>query len=201
MPKKIILIRHGETDHNKERRIQGWLDVPLNETGHSQAQAVARLLAKYKLDALYSSDLKRAHQTAHHISTTTKLAIHTTVALRERDMGIFSGWAWESEPDPVKESLWQEFLKSQEHSLRDWKRHQGESLLEMATRVNQFLSQLSTSHQGQSVGLVSHGGTINRILEYFSLKQTTESFRMIRNASILVLHKKTDSYIIEETES
>lgn len=198
MPQKIIIVRHGETDYNKERRMQGWIDVPLNETGHAQAKATAEKLLSFTFDAIYSSDLIRAHATAKYIASLHQKEISTTQALRERDMGIFSGWAWEKERDEEKDKLWIEFQASQTDNYVDWNKHQGESMTQMSKRVSEFLSTLHVVHRDQSVLLVTHGGTINRILEHYSVKAAAEGFRMIGNASVLVLHKTTDQYRLEE---
>jgi probable phosphoglycerate mutase len=197
MPKKIYLIRHDETDYNRQRRLQGWLDIPLNEVGHNQAQEAAIKLVGHELHALYSSDLVRAHQTATYVAQTLKIEIKQSPALRETDMGIFAGWAWESEPDAEKERLWTEFEHARDNHLLDWNAHQGESIGEMLTRVTGFLSELPAKHPGESVGIVTHGGTINRILEYYGLKESIEGFRMVGNGTIFVLTKTTNSYTLD----
>lgn len=198
MPKKIYLIRHGETDFNQERRMQGWLDIPLNEIGHSQALSVAEKLKTHPIHALYSSDLARAHETAKPISAVLNLSITLTPALRERDMGIFAGWAWEKERDEVKDKIWSEFEAARDLADPTWKKHGGESVGEMTERIVAFLTTLKITHAEQSVGLVTHGGTVNRILEYFEIKKPSEGFRMIRNASVLILHKRQTTYELEE---
>lgn len=198
MPQKIILIRHGETDYNKARRMQGWLDIPLNAVGRSQAEATSFKLKGTSVDALYSSDLRRAHETAQHISRVIKQVIIPAPALRERDMGIFAGWQWEAEHDPTKDALWKEFETARDHEDLDWNKHQGESMRQMTARISTFMQHLHTVHQGQTVVIVTHGGTINRILEHYQLKSASEGFRDVGNASLLVLHKETMSYRLEE---
>lgn len=198
MPKKIILIRHGETDYNKERRIQGWLNIPLNEIGHSQAKAAAELVKDYPVDALYSSDLLRAHETAIHLAKILRTEIMLSNSLRERDMGIFAGWAFEKEPDPEKERLWVEFEKARDSNMLDWKKHQGESIGDMAARLVDFFESIHQIHKDQTVVIVSHGGTINRILEHFGVKDAKEGYRTVNNASVLVLHKESTVYRLEE---
>lgn len=198
MPKKIILIRHGETNYNKERRMQGWLDVPLNQNGRSQAEAASAKLVNIKVDALYSSDLRRAHETAQHLARVIKQTIISAQSLRERDMGIFAGWQWETEHDPVKDQLWTEFQVARDQEDLDWNKHQGESMRQMTQRIEDFMKQLHVIHKDQTVVIVTHGGTINRILEYYQLKSSTEGYREVGNASVLVLHKELTSYQLEE---
>ncbi len=198
MPQKIIIVRHGETDYNVERRMQGWLDIPLNENGKAQAKASSSKLVGIQIDAIYSSDLIRAHETAKHISQVTGTQINITQALRERDMGIFSGWRWESEPDAEKESLWTEFESARDNEDVHWNKHRGESMHQMNKRIQDFMQRVHDTHKDQVVALITHGGTINSLLELYNLKEAKEGFRMIGNASILVLHKEESNYRLEE---
>ncbi len=198
MPQKIILVRHGETDYNKSRRMQGWLDIPLNDQGIQQALVSSKVLSIIKVDAIYSSDLSRAYETAIHISKSTSVSIAKTQALRERDMGIFSGWQWEQERDSNKDHLWEEFICARDNEDLEWNKHAGESLAMMSLRLSQFMKHLHTNHTDQTVVLVTHGGTINRLLELYNLKLASDGFRMITNASILVMNKKANKYLLEE---
>lgn len=91
MTTNICLIRHGETDWNKVRRIQGQTDIPLNDTGHAQAQAVAIRAEKFKVDAIYCSDLRRAYDTARQVAARCGLEVMVLPKLRERNYGIFQG--------------------------------------------------------------------------------------------------------------
>ncbi|HEY1393793.1 MAG TPA: histidine phosphatase family protein, partial [Methylibium sp.] len=94
-PTRIIAIRHGETAWNVEARIQGQLDIPLNDTGRWQAHRLALALAEEDVAALYASDLLRAYETAQAASRGTSLAINTDTGLRERGFGIFQGMTYE----------------------------------------------------------------------------------------------------------
>ena len=198
MPKKIILVRHGETDYNLERRMQGWLDIPLNASGRSQAQVAATKLQSVKIDAIYTSDLKRAYETAQTIAELVRQTLTSTPALRERDMGIFAGWAWENEHDPVKDQLWQEFEEARNNEDLAWNKHGGESVGQMSKRIKVFMQSLHTHHSDQTIVVVTHGGTINRILEQYQIKPAKEGFRAITNASILTLHKHPKGYQLQE---
>jgi len=89
---RILAIRHGETAWNVDTRIQGHLDIPLNDKGRWQAQRVARALAtRDPIHAVYSSDLQRAHATAQAIAAATGAPLATHVGLRERGFGLFEG--------------------------------------------------------------------------------------------------------------
>src|SRR5688572_15720897 len=88
---RILAVRHGETAWNVDTRIQGHLDVPLNDTGRWQAQRMGAALADETLDAIYASDLSRAHETALALSHTVGVAVQTEPGLRERHFGEFQG--------------------------------------------------------------------------------------------------------------
>ncbi|MFQ5344173.1 MAG: histidine phosphatase family protein, partial [Anaerolineae bacterium] len=89
--KRLILVRHGETEWNRTGRYQGFARTSLNERGHWQAEQVARRLAGWEIDAIYASDLPRAYQTAEPIARRLDLPISMTVALREVDVGEWEG--------------------------------------------------------------------------------------------------------------
>lgn len=145
MPKKIIIVRHGETQWNVERRLQGWSDVPLNDHGHAQAKKVADRLSSESVTVIYSSDHQRAHQTAHHIATLHKLKPIKDKSLREDCMGILEGWCWETEPDQIKEELWEQRTLARKNGDLHWRVEGGESLLEHTHRESKNL--LITSRQ------------------------------------------------------
>jgi broad specificity phosphatase PhoE len=91
---KLILIRHGHTPLNaagEEERLRGWLDIPLDEQGLQEAVETAQRIAHYPVTAIYSSDLRRARQTAEIVSKVTKASVTTTEELRPWNLGIFAG--------------------------------------------------------------------------------------------------------------
>ena len=112
-------------------------------------------------------------------------------------MGIFAGWAWESEPDPIKEELWTEFEHARDNRILEWSKHNGESIGQMIARIRSFFDELPKNHADQSVAVVTHGGTINRILEYFALKESAGGFHMVGNGAIYQLNKETGHYNLE----
>lgn len=83
----LFLFRHGETDWNREGRLQGHTDTPLNATGLTQAQALAESLRPHRLDAVVSSDLKRAQTTAQIVAEALRVPLFTEAGLRETDVG------------------------------------------------------------------------------------------------------------------
>src|SRR5947208_8271356 len=87
----LLLARHGETDWNREGRWQGWADPPLNEAGRSQAHELAEQLRHVSFDAVYSSDLRRAHETAEIVAAPHGVPVVPDEGLREIDIGPWSG--------------------------------------------------------------------------------------------------------------
>jgi len=156
---RILAIRHGETAWNVDTRIQGHLDIPLNERGHWQAQRLARALAaRDTLHAIYSSDLSRAHDTARAIADATGAPLATHSGLRERGFGVFEGKTYLE-----IESTWPE--DSERWRKRDphWAPAGGESLLEVRERITRTLHELATRHPGEQIVLVAHGGVMDQL--------------------------------------
>ncbi len=87
----LLLIRHGETAWNRVRRMQGHIDIGLNEAGQRQAQSLARALQNEPPAAIYASDLQRARDTAQAVADVHQLPVHINIALRERCYGAFEG--------------------------------------------------------------------------------------------------------------
>lgn len=159
----IYLIRHGETDWNRERICMGQRDIPLNALGQRQAELTARRLADEPFDLIYSSDLARAFQTAQAIVQPHHLEPITRQALRELDYGD-----WEGLARLEIEQRWpevREFNGRQEDSLA-FQTPGGESRLELYRRATQEFEQLCHRHQDQTIALVIHGGVIRAIVNY-----------------------------------
>jgi probable phosphoglycerate mutase len=154
---RIIAIRHGETAWNVDTRIQGQLDVPLNETGRWQALRLARALAaREPIDVVYTSDLLRAWETARAVSETTGAPVVTDEGLRERGFGVFQGKTFAE----IEASLPEEALRWRK---RDpfWAPEGGESLTAMRRRVVETLHTLASRHTGEQIVLVAHGGVMD----------------------------------------
>ena len=149
----LLLVRHGETDWNSERRWQGHTDRPLNERGREQARALGAELSDRPVDAIYSSDLLRARETAEILAAELGLDVRVDAGLREVDVGSWSGLAHgeieASDPDGFRR--WQEGGKGWE---------QGESYEEMGERVVEAVLGIAAEHPEQTLVVVSHGGSI-----------------------------------------
>mgnify|MGYP003332997651 FL=1 len=153
---RIIALRHGETAWNVDTRIQGQLDVELNDTGRWQARQAARALQDESIDAIYASDLSRAFQTAEAIGTAVGLSPVPTLALRERHFGQFQTRTWAE-----IESHWPEQAQLWRSRVPDWAPAGGESLLVLRERIAHAVSALGQQHLGQQIVLVAHGGVMD----------------------------------------
>jgi probable phosphoglycerate mutase len=149
----ILLARHGETDWNSERRWQGHADRPLNDAGREQARELAETLADRAIDVVYSSDLARAHETALIVADRLGLRVGVDPGLREVDVGDWSGRLLTEieEVDPAGFQRWRQGHKA-------W--NGGESYEEMGERVVAAVLRLAARHPGQTVLVVTHGGSI-----------------------------------------
>jgi probable phosphoglycerate mutase len=149
----LLLTRHGETDWNSQRRWQGHADRPLNDVGREQARELAETLADRSIDVVYSSDLARAHETALIVADRLGLPVEVDAGLREVDVGDWAGRLLteiEAE-DPEGFHRWQQGHKA-------W--NGGESYEEMGERVVAAVLRLAERHPGQTVLIVTHGGSI-----------------------------------------
>ena len=157
---RIIAIRHGETAWNVDTRIQGQLDIPLNAHGQWQAQRLADALALQEpLHAVYTSDLKRAHQTASTVAQRMGLEAVPHWGLRERGFGDFQGKTFSE----IERDLPQEALRWRKRDP-DWAPPGGgESLLSMQERVRATLNELAAQHPGQHIALFAHGGVMDML--------------------------------------
>jgi broad specificity phosphatase PhoE len=149
----ILLVRHGETDWNSEGRWQGHADRPLNEAGRAQALALADSLASRRVDAVYSSDLLRAHSTARIVADRVGLPVELDAGLREVDVGEWSGRSHDDleRSDPEGFRRWREGGKG-------WRG--GESYEQMGERVVATVLEIARRHPGGTVLIVTHGGSI-----------------------------------------
>ena len=156
---RIIAVRHGETAWNVDTRIQGQLDIALNEKGRWQAQRLARSLAASEpMAALYSSDLLRARDTARSIADATGLAVVTEPGLRERAFGKFEGKTFAE-----LEAAWPEETLRWRQRDPDWAPPGGESLKAMRDRVLRTVQKLAARHLGEQIVLVTHGGVLDAL--------------------------------------
>jgi alpha-ribazole phosphatase len=153
---RLLLVRHGETEWNRQKRHQGQKDIPLNEFGRKQVSALARRLKNVPINALYSSDLCRAWETAKTISTNyEKLAVIKDARLREMNFGEWEGLTWSEirAKHPSDVENWSNYLAEKGPPG-------GENLFQFSERILEFSVEIIKSHIDETVLLVAHGGTI-----------------------------------------
>lgn len=181
---RITAVRHGETTWNVDTRIQGQLDIGLNDRGLWQAERVGAALADESIDCIYSSDLVRAHSTAQAIARQTQSIHARTVrlhrGLRERGFGTFEGQTWAdiAEKWPEESRRWRQ---------RDphFAPPGGETPLQLRDRVAQALNEIAQQHVGEHIVLVAHGGVMD-ILYRLATQQEMHAARTweLGNAAI-----------------
>ena len=177
---RLCLVRHGETEWNAARRIQGQIDIGLNETGLRQAEGAGRWLKQAGIVALYSSDLKRAWTTALLIGQALGLAPRSVPEMRERRYGVFEGLTYDEAKAKHPDGYAAFEGRNAEYNFEN-----GESLSEMFARVTGKLKEIAAAHPGQNVVVVLHGGVldiINRFVRGNSL-ETPRDF-LIPNAGL-----------------
>ncbi|MCK4261910.1 histidine phosphatase family protein [bacterium] len=162
---KLILVRHGETDWNVEDRIQGWLDIPLNEEGRRQAERLARELAGMKIAAIYSSPLRRAFQTAEIIAEKHHLKVKKVSALKEINQGEWQGLLV-SEAKQRYKNLYQKWLT---HPLEVVPPGPGgESIEQVYRRGVKACRRITTRQKNSTICIVAHKG-INALIKCYYL--------------------------------
>lgn len=147
----ILLTRHGETDWNAERRVQGHTDRPLNDAGIAQARALAEDLSGESIDAVYASDLARALDTARAVAEPRGLSVVTIPGLRERNFGSWEGL--------LDEEILERFPQAHTGPWGD-----DETPEQLDERVIDALTEIAASHPGGQVLVVSHGGPLRAVL-------------------------------------
>ncbi len=155
-PTRICIVRHGETDWNVEKRIQGNIDVALNAAGIAQAEATAVGLAGRCFDALYSSDLDRALETARRLAARLGLTVRAEPGLRERHYGLLQGLTAAEIAARYPAAYAHYLSRDPEHRFGS-----GESLADFAARIVAAIEALANRHAGEDVLLVSHGGVLD----------------------------------------
>ncbi|KAF1048370.1 histidine phosphatase family protein [Xylophilus sp.] len=155
-PTRIIAIRHGETAWNVDTRIQGHLDIPLNDTGRWQARQVGSALAGEDIAAIYASDLQRARHTAEAVGAAAGIAVTPEPGLRERGFGVFEGRTFAEIEATLPE-------QARRWRTRDphFEPEGGESLVRFRERITGVAHRLAARHPGQLIVLVGHGGVMD----------------------------------------
>jgi broad specificity phosphatase PhoE len=190
---RLILIRHGETESNRERLALGREDVPLNERGHRQAAALAASLAGVPVAAVYSSPLRRAVETARPLAEARGLEVQVDEDLIEMAVGDLEGLSPQEMLERYGDFL-REWFSTQAGSLR---MPGGESLQDVQDRVWATIERLRERHPEETVVVVTHNFTIHAILCWV-LGLPLASFRRLRHdlAAKAVLEVRDDRAIV-----
>ncbi|MES3160502.1 MAG: histidine phosphatase family protein [Halorubrum sp.] len=185
-----LFIRHGTTTWNETGRIQGWAPVSLSDRGHEEAEAVAaHLAAGYDVDALVTSDLERARETAAAIADATGVCAETDARLRERDFGVFQGLA--------TDSFFTEYpafdLLEHGHDAATEVPESGESWVEVRDRVLAAGAELAD--RDETVVAVTHGGPIRLVTGHHRGLPPTRSLTelAVDNCSITAIDTASDA--------
>lgn len=176
---RLMLVRHGETEWNAQRRYQGQSDVPLSALGRRQAERVAERLAGRKIDAVYASDLSRAWETAQIIVAGSGLRVIPEPRLRELKFGVLEGLTFDEAREQYPEMIaaW----------LDDFNRppEGAERIEAFIARIVSLLDELKRKHDEQIVLLVAHGGSLSEILRVvLGLSRNQRWYIEMENASL-----------------
>ncbi len=152
---QLLLIRHGETSANAERRVQGHLDVPLSDRGLRESERLARRVAALPVAAIYSSPLQRARKTADAIASALSLEVEERDELMERDVGALEGLLW----DEITER-YPEYMRArlESNSKIEVPGYEPDDAFKL--RVHDVLETIILHHPEQTVVAVTHGGVI-----------------------------------------
>jgi len=156
---RVILVRHGESELNRDGIFYGWLDPALTGTGRKQAEDTKKIMENIHYDEIYTSDLVRARETAEIINH-RELPLVEKRELRELNFGIFEGMKYKEilKKYPREETLWRE-------NWKDYNYETGESVRELQKRSVEFLEK--THEEDKDILVVAHWGVINCILSHY----------------------------------
>lgn len=196
-PTTLVLVRHGESEGNRDQHFGGHGPTALTERGRQQADRVAaRLAAEFPAEALVSSDLVRAVQTAEPIAAATRLAMATERGLRERSVGVFDGMRFADAQAQYPE-IWAKLAARDPDTVPPG----GEHIDDVYARVSATIDALVDRHRGQRVICVSHGIAIFHAFSYItglgSPAQQRRVFTLVDNASISVFETRGDHWRIK----
>jgi probable phosphoglycerate mutase len=174
---RFIVVRHGETQWNVERRVQGWGDSTLTAKGVEQAEAIGRRLARERFDTLVASDLGRAHETAKRIGAACGLPVLTDSRLRERSFGAGEGMHY----DDIDRAYPEVFSRERETTNPDLVIPGGESRRQFHDRIHAAFEALARENDGRRVAVVTHGGVLATL------------YRIVHGIPVAHAHKVTIS--------
>ena len=191
----LFLFRHGETDWNREGRLQGHTDTPLNTTGLDQARALSESLRPHRLDAVVSSDLQRARHTAQIVAETLGVPLYVEPDLRETNVGAAEGLLWAEAKIRFGEDLTERWISDGDVAFPG-----GET--GTATRVRGLagLRRFAVAHPHRRIGVSTHGAMVRQLIKH-ALPPGSQP-APVRNTMLYVLRYQPagDRLIIVERE-
>ncbi len=188
----LYLVRHGQTEWNVKRLIQGHMDIPLNGKGRKQVSALAKKLEDIQFHAVYSSDLSRTSETAELIAKQHHREVITTTALRERYFGKFQGRSFGKNKNILK------LINDLKKSTVD--ENEIENDEKVMKRFVGYLRQISRENIGETILVVTHAGPMRTFLitiGWGSYENLTEG--CIDNLAFVKLASDGKNFTVEET--
>jgi broad specificity phosphatase PhoE len=168
---KIILVRHGTTQWNVEKRLQGEIDIPLNDLGREQAHQLREKLAHIEFDAVYTSDLSRASETTEIVMQGKSIPIIKTPELRESRFGSWEGSTVSEFKTWLAENNLLNTQYPQEQFLNQKLSNEIENHAEVYRRVTNFIRTKVERHLGKTIFLGAHGGVLCSVLYHHEFTQ------------------------------
>lgn len=193
----FYIVRHGETDWNKEGRAQGQTDIPLNETGKLQAKNIAQELKHITFYHAYSSDLLRAKHTAETIALEHTLTVVTTKLLRERNFGEYEGQTIRLT------KIFDELVgnMSHEEKFKFKIKPDIESDHELITRLLNFIREAAFAHPGSTILVGTHGGILGALLIHLGFfDYVSRKHYVINNTSYIQLRTDGIDFFIDSVK-
>ena len=191
----LFLFRHGETDWNREGRLQGHIDMPLNATGLAQAEVLAESLRPHRLDAVVSSDLSRARTTAQIVASAIGVPLFIEAGLRETDVGAAEGLLWAEAKIRFGEGLTERWYSDGDVAFPG-----GETGIATRTRGLAALRRFTAQHPYRRIGVSTHGAMVRQLMKH-ALPAGTHAG--VRNTALYVLRYEPASerlMIVEKEE-
>lgn len=196
----MYIVRHGETEGNVKRILQGHADTPLTKPGIRQANETAKKLKDIKFDKIYSSDIGRALKTTEIVRLERKLAIETSELLRERDYRTYSGKAFEVLNKDLEKYMKKLDLNSHEEKWKN--RFPGiEGNEEMVSRFIRFLREVSVGNPGKIILIGTHAGLMENLLIHLGVWNYQDLYKKnVHNAGYLKIRSDGIDFFIEKSD-
>ena len=191
----LFLFRHGETDWNREGRLQGHTDTALNDTGLAQAKALGETLRIHRLDAVVSSDLSRALTTAQIVAGALSIPLFTDAGLRETNVGAAEGILWSDAKTRFSEGLTERWYSEGDVAFPG-----GETGIATRTRGLAALRRFATQQPYQRIGVSTHGAMVRQLMKHALPPGSPPA--PVRNTTLYVLRYEptTDRLMVVERE-